>query len=780
MGYDIKKELGQNFIEYAVAVNSDRAIPDAKCGLKPVARRILYEAYVGKYNSTKAHEKCAKLVGDVMGNLHPHGDSSIYEAMVHISRPWVMRYPLMDFYGNMGNIGGDDAAAYRYTNIRLAKISEEGMLMGLNKRNVDFVPDYDEKDEEPVTLPAIFPNLLCNPNVGIGVAMASGWLPHNLNEVAQAINDYIDGKEPTLPGPDFPTGGLIINGDELPKFISSGHGTVRVRGKYKLEKHCIVFTEVPYGIKLEALMKQVGDLCDAEELEGVEEIRNESNKNGLRIVIECDKKANIGKIINKIFQKTDFETTISYNQVALIDKVPTELGLKDAIKVYVDHNKNCIRREAEYDLEKTKARKEVIEGLLIALEDIDNVITLIRKSDSAATAKDELMKKYSISEVQAKAIVDMKLGRLANLEKIELLTEKKEIEENFKALNALAQSDEAQEDELKKRLQTIVKNFGDDRRTEITNIEIVKEKKEKIEVEPEKVVVVLTEDGAVKRIPATAFKTQNRNSKGVKSQSDIVKATIRTNTVDSLLVFSNLGRVYRVPVSDIPVGNNTSVGQLITTLIQMENNEVPCLIYSVYKDTDTKFVLFATKNGLVKKTPLAEFSSLRKKGGAIAIKLQEGDSLASVTLLNDEDIILITSGGMGIRFLAKNITPTGKTSIGVKGITLKENDYVVAAIALRDTNDDLAIFSENGLGKRIKNSEISAQGRGGKGLIIYKTSAASGLLTAASMINEEDNILINGNPNSLCIAGKDIPLLGRTSIGNILIKGSKISSVSKI
>lgn len=780
MENDVKRELGQNFIEYAAAVNSDRAIPDAKCGLKPVARRILYGAYVGKYNSTKAHEKCAKLVGDVMGNLHPHGDSSIYGAMVHISRPWIMRYPLMDFYGNMGNIGGDDAAAYRYTNIRLAKLSEEGMLMGLNKRNVDFIPDYDEKDEEPITLPAIFPNLLCNPNTGIGVALACSWLPHNLTEVAQAIFDYLDGKKPHLIAPDFPTGGLITNGDELPGIIDKGRGTVRVRGKYIIEKNCIVFYEVPYGITLEALMKQVSDLCDKEELDGIEEIRNESNKKGLRIVVECGRGVNVGNVVDKLFQKTDFETTISYNQVALIDKVPTELGLKDAIKIYVDHNKECIRREAEYDLVKIAARREIIDGLLIALEDIDNIIALIKKSESAATARSALIKKYSISENQAKAIVDMKLGSLANLEKVELLTEKKTIEETYKNLTALTHSNELQEAELRKRLEDIVKKYGDARRTEITNIEVIKEVKEKVEVEPERVVVVLTEDGAVKRIPATAFKVQTRNTKGVKTQSDIVKATIRTNTVDSLLVFSNLGKVYRVPVNDIPVGTNSSQGQLITTLVQMEMNEKPCLIYSVYKDTEAKYIVFVTEQGIIKKSPLAEYSNLRKRGGAAALKLKDDDRLASVALMSDEDIVLITSGGMGIRFNIKEVTATGKTSMGVKGMNLKDGDKVIAALPVRDNNDDIAIFSETGLGKRIKNSELSRQGRGGKGVIVYKPGKATGAVIAGAMLNDEDRILITGNPNSICLSGKDLPVVSRTSNGNQLIKGGKVSSVSKI
>ena len=384
MQNDLINELGTNFIEYAVAVNTDRSIPDAKSGLKPVAKRILWSAFEEGRVFSKPHVKAARIVGDVMGKYHPHGDSSIYGAMVRLSQDWIMRYPLIDWHGNNGNIAGDGPAAARYTEARLSKIAEEGMLAGIKKKNVDFIPNYSEDAEEPITLPTIFPNLLCNPNSGIGVAMACNWLPHNLNEVAQAIYDYMDDKEPMIPGPDFPTGGIIINKNDIPAIMRTGHGSVKVRGCYKIEKNNIVFYEIPYGTTIEGIMTEIGQICDEKGIEGISDIRDESNKKGLRIVIECQKGSNPDGIAQKLYAKTSLQTSISYNQVALVSKTPTELNLKQCLEIYLKHNHECLIKEAEFDLIKAKARLEIVRGLLIALEDIDNVIALIKKSESAS------------------------------------------------------------------------------------------------------------------------------------------------------------------------------------------------------------------------------------------------------------------------------------------------------------------------------------------------------------------------------------------------------------
>lgn len=776
---DVTKELSQNFIEYAAAVNTDRSIPDAKSGLKPVARRIIFGAFDTGRTSNKPYVKNARIVGDVMGSLHPHGDSSIYGALVRLSQDWIMRYPLIDFHGNQGSINGDGPAAMRYTEGRLAKLAEEGLLAGLKKKCVDYVPTYDDSDEEPITLPAVFPNLLCNPNSGIGVAMACNWACHNLREVEAAIIDYMDGKEPMLPGPDFPTGGIIINKNDIPNIMKTGRGSVKIRARYEVKKNTIIFTEIPYGTTVEALLAEIGEVCEAENI-GVTDVKDQTDTNGVKIVLECDKNANPEIIVQKLFAKTNLQSSFAYNQVALVDKVPTEMNLKDCCAVYVKHNIECIVREAQFDLEKATDRLHIVEGLLKALEDIDNIVALIRKSASAADAKVALIEKYKFSEAQAKAILDMKLAKLANLEKIELQNEKAELEKTIKDLTALIGNEELQKTELKSRLAAIVKKYGDDRRTELAQIEITKEEKEIAFVEPEKCVVVMSKGGLIKRIPTASFRTQKRNGKGVKTQDDINSAVIRTNTIDSLMVFTDQGKMYRILVDNIPVGTNVSKGTSLHQLIEMQDNENPSIIYSIYRDTDAKFVLFVTKNGLVKKTSLEEYIKTKKKTGIAAISLKEGDSLASVSLVKDEDIVLLTAGGMGIRFNTSDVAATSRATSGVKGITLKENDYVVAAMPVRHSEDQIAVFARGGLGKKFPMNELPVQKRAGKGLICYKPTENTGNVTAGALLSDEDSILLIGDKSSICIAATEVPVLSRVSIGNQLIKNGTIYSVSKV
>ena len=777
---ELKNELSTNFIEYAVAVNSDRAIPDAKSGLKPVAKRILYGAYDGGRVSSKPHVKCARIVGDVMGKLHPHGDSSIYGALVRLAQPWVMRYPLIDFHGNMGNVDGDGPAAARYTEARLSKISEMGLLTGLKKDCVDFIPNYDETSEEPITLPAIFPNLLCNPNTGIGVAMACNWLPHNLGEVAQAIYDYMDHKEVTLPGPDFPTGGIIINKNDIPAIMKTGRGSVKVRGRYKIEKQNIIFYEIPYGIKTEDLLTEIGKLCDNKEIEGISDIRNESNKKGLRIVIECEKSMSPETVVHKLFAKTNLQTSISYNQVALIDKTPTELNLLDCIKIYVKHNTGCLVREFQFDLKKAEARLEIVEGLLKALEDIDNIIYLIKNSESAAAAKIELIKKYSFTENQAKAILDMKLAKLANLEKVELQTEFNELKDTIHYLKDVINDPLLQNIKLKDRLKAIVDKFGDKRRTELTQIDIKPEEKEIAEVIPEDCVVILSQTGDIKRIPTKSFRVQRKNGKGVKSEDEAILSTISTNTIDTLMAFTNKGKMYRLLIDAIPVGTNISKGVRIGTLINMEPSEKVIAVTSLYRSTDAKYVLFITKNGLIKKTSLDEYTKVKRSTGINAISIKDGDSIANVTFVKDEDIILITKKGMSIRFTTKDITPIGRVTSGVKAIKLNDGDYVLGGIPAHKSTDSIAIISERGFGKKTPLSEFTIQGRGGKGVLIYKSTPGNGEVAGFAMIDDTDNLLLVGHPNSICISATDIPLLGRSSMGNIMVKDSSVISVVKL
>ena len=779
MKNDLIKELGTNFIEYAVDVNTDRAIPDATSGLKPVARRILWSSFESGRTFSKPHVKAARIVGDVMGAYHPHGDTSIYGALVRLSQSWVMRYPLIDWHGNNGNIAGDGAAHMRYTEARLSKLAEEGMLNGLKKRNVDFIPNYSEDAEEPVTLPSIFPNLLCNPNTGIGVAMACNWLPHNLGEVAQAIYDYIDGKEPMLPGPDFPTGGIVINANDIPNILRTGHGSVKVRGRYKLEGQNLVFYEIPYGTTIESLLSEIGVVCDNKEIEGISEIRDESNKKGLRIVICCQKGFDPDSIAKKLFLKTNLQTSISYNQVALINKTPTELNLKQCIEIYLNHNINCLIKEIEYDLDKAEARLHIVKGLLIALEDIDNVINLIKASASSESARTKLIEKYKIDEIQAKSILAMRLSSLAKLEKIELEAEKDGLDRDIEVYNKILGSEYEQINIIKERLTDLVKKYGDARRTDLTNIEIKPEEKEIETVTPEDVVVILSQTGEIKRVAKSSFRTQRKGGKGVKSEDDAVLDTIATNTIDTLLVFTDTGKMYRLLVDNVPAGTNASKGVRIGTLINLEPNEKVIAITSLERKNNKKYVVFITKKGLFKKTLLEEYTKTKRTTGIAAINIKDGDSIANIELMDEEDMVIVTKKGMSIHFETKDIASIGRVTAGVKAIKLADDDEVLAGLPIRNNNDTVAVFSSLGCAKRTEISEFPLQGRGGKGVVIYKATPGTGEVIGAAMISDEDNVLLVGK-TSICISAQDIPVLGRPATGNIMIKNGKINSIVRL
>ena len=784
---DVKVELGQNFINYATAVNGDRAIPESKTGLKPVHQRILFIMEDEKVSSSKPHKKCAKVVGSVMGRVHPHGDTAIYEAMVRLAQPWIMRYPLIDWHGNYGNQGGDGAAASRYTESRLAKIAEDGLLINLKKKNVDWKLNYSEDEYEPVVLPAIFPNLLCNPNQGIGVAMACHWLPHNLTEVGNLIVKYM--KEGVLDfenmAPDFPTGGIIINGKELKQIYATGKGKVVIRGKYEIEtrakKTLIVFTEIPYSVKTEDLLDQINEACTKELITGVEEVRDESNKKGLRIVFELTKDASEGQVLKQIFKETDLQKSLSANQVALVDKTPTLLNWKECIDIYIKHNIDVVTREAEYDLKKALARLEIVNGLLKALEDIDNIIALIKSSKSAAAAKDNLIAKYNFTDNQAKAIVDMKLGKLAGLERIELQNEKAELDKLVEELDTLINSEEKQKETVLNRLIAFVNKHGDKRRTEVTHINIKPEEKEIAEVIPEDVVVMVSQNGLIKKIPAGQIKVQRKGGKGVKNADDAVMEAISTNTIDTLMLFSNFGKLYKIIVDNIPNGTTASKGTPISTLVNLEDGEKIMAATSLYRSSKAQYAIFVTSQGMFKKTNLQEYMTGRSsKTGVAALKLKENDKVVDITFLNEEDIVLITKNGMSIKFATKDITPIGRVAIGVKGINLNDGDNVVAALPVHKETDAIAIFTANGIGKKTNLNEFPIQGRGGKGTCVYKPTDSTGEVIGSAMISDEDNIMIIGNYSSICISATDIPLIGKTGIGNVLLKNNKVVSVVKI
>ena len=780
-------EVEQSFLDYSLSVITDRAIPSAEDGLKPVARRILWDMFDKGYFNNKKFVKCAQPVGDTMGRFHPHGDSSIYGALVWLSQPWNMRYPLISFHGNNGSRDGDEAAAYRYTECKLSKMGEE-MLADIKKNTSDWQLAYTDEEEEPIYLPGRIPNLLVNGTSGIAVAMACSFAPHNLNEVMDAAKYLLD--NPTceikdlltfIKGPDFPTGGMIINKDELLNTYITGKGRARIRGEYTIESNkgqdSIVFTSIPYKVSKTQLILDIDKLCEDGTLEGITTIRDESNIQGVRFVIELAKGVSAEPIISKLFKNTRLEDTYSINQVALVNKKPELLNLKRLLEIYNEHQKDVLIRKTNFEAEKIRARIHILDGLLIALEDIDNVIALIKKSESAAAAKVNLINQYNLSEAQAKAILDMKLAKLAKLEKVEIQEEKNNLVKELDHLNNILANPIP---EMKNIYTEIEKNYGDERRSTITQVAITKEEKEIEFVEPEKCVVVMTEGGSIKRIPTSSFRTQKKNGKGIKSQDDITSCVLRTNTIDNLMIFSDKGIMYRLLVDNIPVGTNTSVGQSIKSLVNMAVDENPATMYSIYRDTNAKYVLFTTKNGLVKKTTLDEYIKTKKKTGIAAIALRENDRLASVSLIDNEPILLLTKNGYIIRFNSSEITPTSRSTYGIKGITLSEGDEVVMALPIRHDTDNLAVFTTGGMGKKVPLTEITIQKRGGKGLYIYKPTASTGNVISASLIDDNDNLLISGNSASICISAKDIPVLGRTSIGNQMIKSGSIKSVTKV
>lgn len=778
---DIINEMSTNFIEYAVAVNTDRAIPDARDGLKPVAKRIIWSSFEEGRTSNKPHVKSARIVGDVMGRYHPHGDSSIYGAMVRLSQPWVMRYPLIDWHGSNGNIAGDGPAAARYTEARLSKISEDGLLNEIKKENVEFIPNYDETLEEPVCMPSAFPNLLCNPNAGIGVAMACSWGCHNLSDVSNAIYAYMDGSDPVILAPDFPTGGLIINGDECKDIIARGRGTVKLRARYRIDNQKIIFYEVPYGETIEGLLSQLGEIAEKKEIEGIVDAHDESNKKGIRIVIEVARGYEPSAVAERIYQKTNFQSSFSYNQVALVDKTPTELTLKDCCKIYVEHNKQCLVREIKFDLQKAQDRLEIVIGLLKALEDIDNIIALIKKSENSTDAKEKLIAKYSFTENQAKAILAMRLSSLAKLEKVELEKEAEELDNKIKNLLKMLHSEEIQLQRIKLDLAFLVEKYGDERRTEIANIEVKAESKEKKEVIPEDVVVVINNAGDIKAVPKMSFKVQKKANKGIKTVEENILTTFATNTLDSVMLFTSSGKMYKLPVNKIPIGDNKTRGVNLSTFFTFESNEKLQAAINLKETTNAEYVVFFTKQGLIKKTKLEEYKSVRKNIGTQAIKLKEGDSLASVTFLKDEEVIMITKKGYAVRIGTTDITPIGRATMGRKAVKLTEKDEVILGIPISRVEKDkyLVVGTKEGQVVKTNIKEFPVGNLNRVGLRIVKLAAAD-IVINGMICDNEDNLLVIGTKHSKAISVSEVIQTPRDSTGRAVVKDEQLKGLVKI
>ena len=777
---NINDELHQNFIDFSYEANSQRAFADARDGLKPGQRACLWEMYDKGYSSSRPHVKSAKVSGGVVAAWWPHGTVSIYDTFARLSQKWINNIPEVDFHGANGSqIISGEAAADRYTEVRLSKAAEDGLFSGIKKSPVQMIKNFSEDAEWPEVLPALMPRLMINGCQGIGVTIANCWLPHNLKELGDVIINYLQTShlDYSKLAPDFPSGGVITNKNELSPIYATGKGKVILRAKTEIKGNSIFITEFPYQVYVEPWIDEVKKLVNNETISGIEDIYNRSSSKGILVEVECSNSPQF--ILNQLFKETDLQKSFNANQWALIGKTPKLLNLQEYLDVYIRHNLTCIVNENKFDLAKAEDRLEVVNGLLKALEDIDNIISLIKQSDSSKAAKEKLIKKYDFSEKQADAIIKMRLGSLAHLENVELNKEADELNSTINNCNNLIQNEQLQKEEFIKRLKEYIKKYGDVRHTELAQIDTKPEDKEIQYVEPEKVVVIMTESGLIKRIPASSFRTQRRGGKGIKTNDDIVNCVIRTNTVDNLMIFTNKGNMYRLLVDNIPEGSNTTKGVSIKTIVQMGPDENPTTIYSIYRDTDAKYVLFVTKNGLVKKTLLDEYTKTRKRTGVAAISLREGDSLANVCLIKDEPIMIITKAGMCIKFNSSDIVSTSRATSGVKGIELKPDDSVVTGLPVRNQNDSLALFTSGGYTKKLAPSEFITQKRAGKGIIVYKPSGTSGDIAGAALISDEDSILIIGTSKSICLSATDIPVYGRQAAGNIAIK-DKIQSISKV
>lgn len=770
---EIKQIWEDNILDYSSAVNQSRAIPDARTGLKPIHRKIIYEMYADKILSNKEFKKCAYMVGQIIARFSEHGDQATYDALTRMAQPWIQRYPMLTFHGNAGSQFGDPPAAMRYTEAKLSQLAEEGFLATLKEDTVDWMPNFTNEEDEPTTLPAVFPGLFCLPNQGIGFAVASNFLTFNLNDVADMITHYIQTQELKTIYYDLASGGTFINPSIMKQIYSTGKGSIIIDAKYEVKKNKIIFTEIPFNVMLEDLIENIAKLCEKEELKGIKKIYNDSGKSELRLVVECIDENSTSRVIEQLYRKTSLRNSYGINQVALINNKPKLLSTKEMVDIYIEHNLNCIKREYSFKERKNAARIEILEGLKKALEDIDNIVQLIKTSSSASVAKEKLISTYSFTENQAKAILDMKLARLANLEKVEINKELEDCLAKEQKYSNIITLENEQKKILISRLSSLASKYGDKRRTEVRQKEIKKEEKEIEFVEPEKVVVILDGANNIKRVAATSFKLQRRNTKGTKSASDIVQSIVRTDTIDNLLLFSNKGKMYKLLVDKIPAGTNASKGVPINSLIELASGEYITTTYSLSRENTFKYIFYTTKQGLVKKVPLTEYSKMKKN--CSALRLKENDEVISAVLINEENIIILTERGMSIHFQSTEVPISTRTSGGIKGITLKENDIVCTALPIRDSKDTLAIFNQNGTGKRVDLKELTLQKRSGKGAIISKEAIATGCL-----VSDKDHLLILGNTNSITIAANEISLLGKTANGVNIIKNNQITGVCKV
>ncbi|XTR37869.1 DNA gyrase subunit A [Paraclostridium tenue] len=793
---EIGKEMKNSYIDYAMSVIAGRALPDVRDGLKPVHRRILYSMSELNLTPDKPYRKSARIVGDVLGKYHPHGDSAVYLAMVRMAQDFSTRGLLVDGHGNFGSIDGDSPAAMRYTEARMSKLALE-LLRDIDKETIDFIPNFDESLKEPSVLPSRFPNLLVNGSNGIAVGMATSIPPHNLGEVIDATIHLIDNEECSvedliqfIQGPDFPTSGIIMGKENISEAYRTGRGKVKVRARAYIEelakgKQQIVVTEIPYQVNKAKLVEKIAELVKDKKLEGISDLRDESNRNGMRIVIELKRDANANIVLNKLYKHSQMEDTFSIIMLALVNGEPKVLNLKQVLYYYVQHQKDVVTRRTKFDLNKAEARAHILEGLRIALDNLDEVIKLIRGSKTTQEAKEGLMNRFNLSEVQAQAILDMRLQRLTGLERDKIEAEYEELLKKINRLREILSDERLLLNVIKQELAIIKENYADERRTEIRHAEGEIDMRDLIE--NEEVAVTLTHFGYIKRMPIDTYKSQNRGGRGISAlttrEEDFIKELITTQTHSRLLFFTNKGRVYRLNAYEIPEAKRQAKGSAIVNLLQLNSDEKIATMISIDDTSDAQYLLLATKNGIVKKTKREEFKNINKSG-LIAIGLREDDELIDVRVTDgSEDVILVTKDGMSIRFDENDIRHMGRTAMGVKGITLNENDKVVA-MNLCSEGTDLLVVSENGFGKRTSIEEYRAQIRAGKGIKTYNIADKTGDIVGAQMVNEDDEMMIiNSDGVLIRLRVNEISLFGRVTSGVKLMKTDdevNVVSIAKI
>ena len=797
---DLKKTMETSYIDYAMSVIASRALPDVRDGLKPVQRRVLYSMVELGNTPDKPHRKCARIVGDTMGKYHPHGDSSIYGALVNMAQDWSMRYTLVDGHGNFGSVDGDGAAAMRYTEARLSKISLQ-MIEDINKDTVDFTPNFDETESEPTVLPSRFPNLLVNGTTGIAVGMATNIPPHNLREVIDAvvklIDNDIEGKETTIDelmevvkGPDFPTGGVILGTSGINEAYRTGRGKIRVRAVTDIEpmengKNRIVVTELPYLVNKARLIEKIAELHKDKKIDGITDLRDETSREGMRVVIELRRDVNPSVVLNLLYKHTQLQDTFGVINLALVDGQPKILNLYELLNYYLMHQKEVVTRRTKFDLKKAEARAHILEGLIIAQNNIDEVINIIRSSQTTQEAKNRLIERFSLSDEQAQAIVDMRLKALTGLEREKLEAELKDLIALIAELKEILADEKKLLGVIREEILAISAKYGDDRRTQIGYDEYDMSMEDLI---PEtNTVITMTKVGYIKRMSIDNFKAQHRGGKGIKGmetiEDDYIVEMLMTTSHHYLMFFTNTGRVYRIKAYEIPEASRTSRGTAIINLIPLQPGEKITAMIPIKEYNDDHYLFMATRKGIVKKTPITDYANIRKNGLA-AINLREDDKLIEVKVTdNTEEVFLFTKFGQCIRFKETDVRSTGRTTMGVIGMNLAPDDVVIA-MQLASQGDSVMIVSENGLGKCTLIDEFTAQNRGGKGVKCYKITEKSGNLVGVKSVSKDDEImLITTEGIIIRMQVNDTTLLGRVTTGVKLINlsdGIKVASIAKV